>query len=155
MKLLLFWDYKLKQNHCIKEQAQFLNTKNCEIYGHTVCNLTAIGDQGVLNVHLAAICKIKKLNKAKCANCGELHPAIYRGCIIAKQLQKIREKILYNKERSIETSTIVQQLAKIEKTQLNFPTLSNDELPSQLSTSGDSSAKAAKSILCNGTFQPT
>jgi hypothetical protein len=28
----------------------------------------------------------------KCVNCGEGHPANYRGCIVAKELQKIKNK---------------------------------------------------------------
>ena len=29
---------------------------------------------------------------AKCANCAESHPASYRGCLVAKELQKRREE---------------------------------------------------------------
>jgi stalled ribosome alternative rescue factor ArfA len=28
----------------------------------------------------------------KCVNCGEGHPVNYRGCIVAKELQKIKNK---------------------------------------------------------------
>ena len=56
-----------------------------------------------------------------------------------------REKILHDKQKNSQTSTIAQQLAKLEKTQLNFPALSN-ELPFQQNTSGDSYAKTAKSV---------
>ena len=39
--------------------------------------------------HLTAVCKIEKLHKA---NCGELHRGNYRGCIVAKELQKRETK---------------------------------------------------------------
>ncbi|KMQ82759.1 nucleic-acid-binding protein from transposon x-element [Lasius niger] len=37
--------------------------------------------------------------KPKCANCGEAHSANYRGCAVAKELQKRRNKTINNKKQ--------------------------------------------------------
>ena len=48
--------------------------------------------------HLTSECKIKRLEKVKCANCGESHPANYQGCIVAKGEK--RENCTVNKGMS-------------------------------------------------------
>lgn len=75
MKLILvFWDKKLSLR---KTTGLISECKNCQAYGHTdILQIYTdkrvvsyyIGDQDVINVHhLTAVCKIKKVNKAKCA----------------------------------------------------------------------------------------
>lgn len=46
--------------------------------------------------HLTLECLADKTNTPKCCNCGQSHPASYRGCIVAKELQRKRSK---NKEK--------------------------------------------------------
>ena len=68
-----------------------------------ICNLSVIGGPNCVKCaakHLAAVCNIMKFKKAKCANCHGLHPVNYQGCIIAKEIQIIQEKILHDKEIS-------------------------------------------------------
>lgn len=67
--------------------------KNCQEFGHTrnFCGknprcVKCAGD------HLTAECIKPKESTPKCVNCDGEHPASYRGCIIAKELQKIRNK---------------------------------------------------------------
>ncbi|XP_055842659.1 uncharacterized protein LOC129909607 [Episyrphus balteatus] len=43
--------------------------------------------------HLTADCTGNSKSPAKCINCNGSHPASYRGCEVAKELQKRREKI--------------------------------------------------------------
>lgn len=38
--------------------------------------------------HLTATCTVRKNTPPKCVNCKEQHPANYRGCKIAKELQQ-------------------------------------------------------------------
>ena len=80
----------------LKSSKLIVQCKKCQRYGHTqnFCKrdpkcVKCAGD------HLTVDCtKPKKLQNPKCANCGESHPASYRGCVIAKELQKGRNKIL-------------------------------------------------------------
>lgn len=65
--------------------------KNCQRYGHTrkFCQRTptcvrCAGD------HPTSTCDKPKNIPPKCSNCSEAHPANYRGCLIAKELQKRR-----------------------------------------------------------------
>lgn len=61
----------------------------CQEFGHTkaYCSHKArcvkcAGD------HLTMDCTRPRKQPAKCANCGEPHPASYRGCLVHKQLQE-------------------------------------------------------------------
>lgn len=47
--------------------------------------------------HFTSVCNLSKDIPAKCVNCKGQHPANYRGCDVAKQLQKIRDN--YNKNK--------------------------------------------------------
>lgn len=65
--------------------------KRCQRHGHTqkYCRrdpkcVKCAGD------HLTVECLNVKLAKPTCTNCGENHPASYRGCIVAKEMQKLR-----------------------------------------------------------------
>lgn len=57
--------------------------------------------------HWSFNCNIKEKNggKIKCANCEEAHLASYRGCVVAKELQKRRDirirRQLKNRGRSL------------------------------------------------------
>lgn len=66
--------------------------KKCQRYGHTqkFCArapkcVKCAGD------HLTATCQKPIKAKPQCSNCGKDHPASYRGCEVAKELQKRRD----------------------------------------------------------------
>lgn len=63
--------------------------KNCQEFGHTKnhCNKKARCVKCAQG-HLTAQCNKPAEARAKCANCSGDHPASYRGCMIAKELQK-------------------------------------------------------------------
>lgn len=65
--------------------------KNCQQYGHTrtYCNRESrcVKCPGK---HLTANCTKTDSQKPKCVNCGEEHPANYRGCMVARELQNIK-----------------------------------------------------------------
>lgn len=45
-----------------------------------------------LDVHLTVNCDKPKTAQPKCVHCGEGHPASYRGCMVAKEIQKMKDK---------------------------------------------------------------
>jgi hypothetical protein len=65
--------------------------KKCQRFGHTqkFCHRDAVCVKCAGN-HPTASCKKLLDQPPKCSNCGESHPANYRGCVIAKELQKRR-----------------------------------------------------------------
>lgn len=79
--------------------------KRCQRYGHTrkFCRRTptcvkCAGDHCLL--HLTTACTKAKDTPPKCFNCSGAHPANYRGCTIAKELQKRREHMVQAKKPS-------------------------------------------------------
>lgn len=69
--------------------------KRCQVYGHTH-KYCAKEPRCVkcTGKHLTKDCRKPAEQKPKCVHCGEAHPANYRGCIIAKEMQKIKNKTL-------------------------------------------------------------
>lgn len=49
--------------------------------------------------HLTTKCIVRKNTLPKCINCGGEHPASYRGCEVAKELQKRRDNIMKSKQQ--------------------------------------------------------
>lgn len=72
--------------------------KNCQSYGHTK-NYCSKAPRCVkcAGRHESSSCTKPGNILPKCANCGESHPASYRGCVVAKELQKIRNNTLKQK----------------------------------------------------------
>lgn len=68
--------------------------KRCQRFGHTqkFCGREAKCVKCAGN-HLTVECKKPANTKPVCANCSENHPANYRGCTIAKELQKRRDNV--------------------------------------------------------------
>lgn len=65
--------------------------KNCQGYGHTqrFCFREARCVKCTGKHHTSQCSKDEK-ESPKCVHCGENHPASYRGCMVAKELQKLR-----------------------------------------------------------------
>lgn len=65
--------------------------KRCQSFGHTqkFCQRQAKCVKCAGN-HMTAECNKNENFKPVCANCNEAHPANYRGCLVAKELQKRR-----------------------------------------------------------------
>lgn len=68
--------------------------KKCQRFGHTqnYCQRAPVCVK-CAGKHLTAECKKTDSAPPKCSNCSEPHPASYRGCIVAKELQKRRNNI--------------------------------------------------------------
>lgn len=67
--------------------------KRCQAYGHTKA-YCAKEPRCVRCVgkHLTNECPQPKNVQPKCVHCGEGHPANYRGCVVAKEMQKLKDK---------------------------------------------------------------
>lgn len=67
--------------------------KRCQAYGHTqrycVRQPRCVRCPGK---HITRECDKPKNVKPKCVHCGDEHPANYRGCFVAKEMQKIRDR---------------------------------------------------------------
>ena len=112
--------------------------KKCQKYGHThkYCQRQAkcvkcAGD------HRTADCKKPSDTPPKCANCLEAHPANYRGCLIAKELQNkrnssVKSKRTFTSRRTVETSTYAQVTREPQPSQSNEPFASKQEQQQQL-----------------------
>lgn len=66
--------------------------KKCQAYGHTYkyCHKKSRCVR-CTGRHLTIDCDKPKEAKPNCVHCGEEHPANYRGCTIAKEMQKIKD----------------------------------------------------------------
>ena len=67
--------------------------KNCQAYNHTqsYCNRETRCVK-CLGKHNTKECTVDRNTPAVCVNCGQNHPASYRGCEVAKVLQGIRNR---------------------------------------------------------------
>lgn len=73
--------------------------KRCQAYGHTqkYCSKEPRCVK-CTGKHLTRDCVKPALDKPKCVHCGEPHPANYRGCIVAKEMQVLKSK--YTKKQT-------------------------------------------------------
>lgn len=86
--------------------------------------------------HLTADCKTPANDKPQCANCGERHPANYRGCVVAKELQKRRDQIIKTKKeqpRSFVSKTRVDGISYNQVVQGNAQASQQQQQPEQQS----------------------
>lgn len=85
--------------HPLRKSILIPQCKNCQAWGHTkkYCRkeprcVKCAGQ------HLTNQCSKPLEVKPKCYNCGMEHPANYRGCIVAQELQAIRNKAMLPKK---------------------------------------------------------
>lgn len=85
--------------------------KRCQSFGHTqkFCQRKPMCVK-CAEPHLTADCKKAINTQPKCSNCKKDHPANYRGCVIAKELQKRRN--LNRKQKEEQTSQPKSNIAK-------------------------------------------
>lgn len=81
------------QIEAVKRSSLIPQCKKCQSYGHTqnYCNKTPRCVKCV-GIHATKECKKPKETPPKCVNCGDPHPANYRGCTVGRELQRIRNK---------------------------------------------------------------
>lgn len=85
--------------HALKSPKLIPQCKRCQAYGHTqkyCCKEPRCVK--CTGKHFTKECQKPTNDKPKCIHCGEPHPANYRGCVVAKELQKYKNKTLKKKE---------------------------------------------------------
>lgn len=104
--------------------------KRCQRYGHTqrFCQRNPVCVKCAGN-HATDTCNKPKNIPAKCSNCAEAHPANYRGCIVAKELQKRRQQQKPSKEKpkpsTFTSRRTTEQVSYAEAAQGNNKTQNN------------------------------
>lgn len=114
----------------IKGSALIPQCKKCQAFGHTrsYCSrqYRCVKCAGK---HATEDCVKEESLKAKCVNCGGDHPASYRGCIVAKELQMIRNK--KNKAKQTSPSNPARETAHVNRiTTQQASTKRNDQVMS-------------------------
>lgn len=97
--------------HPIKTSRLVPQCKRCQAYGHTqkYCSKEPRCVK-CTGKHLTRDCQKTSIEKPKCVHCGEPHPANYRGCIVAKEMQNIKNN--NKKKTKITSNAKVQQAVK-------------------------------------------
>ena len=82
--------------------------KKCQAYGHTqkYCSKEPRCVK-CTGKHLTKDCQKPAGEKPKCIHCGDAHPASYRGCTVAKELQSLKMKNVKKTEKTPSASTSV------------------------------------------------
>lgn len=77
----------------LRKNKLLVQCKKCQSFGHSQ-NYCEKEPRCVKCVgkHLTKDCNKPNEDPAKCVLCGKAHPANYRGCMVAKELQKIKNK---------------------------------------------------------------
>lgn len=90
----------LKKNTKIVSQC-----KRCQGYNHTqaYCRKEPRCVK-CAGKHFTRNCNISRQTTPKCINCGGSHPANYRGCEVAKELQKRRKQVMKPRKQKAQLS---------------------------------------------------
>ena len=92
-------------------------------------------------------CSLEKSAKPKCVNCGETHPASYRGCIVAKELQKLsKRKNTQNINEPFKIKQSSNNNTKVAKTQkIISQAVTSDKSFAQIAKTANNKEKTEKS----------
>lgn len=129
--------------HPLKNPKLIPQCKRCQAYGHThkYCRKEPRCVK-CTGKHLTANCTKSPQEKPKCVHCGLPHPANYRGCEVAKQMQILKNK---NIKKKIVVPTTQQPLPlRNSDKQAQKTSVQSFEKPMQVNNTG-SYAEAAKS----------
>lgn len=80
--------------HALKKNKLIVQCKKCQAFGHTkkFCGKEPRCVK-CSEKHLTSDCNKSQDTEAKCYHCGQSHPANYRGCLVAKTLQKLKNDV--------------------------------------------------------------
>lgn len=115
--------------------------KNCQEFCHTKnqCHKKPRCVKCAQN-HLTAACNKPQEARPKCANCAGDHPASYRGCMVARELQKRRDK-----QRSDSNQGARVQNKQVNLNNFPLPSFSKNEAPPRRGPQQKSYAQALNS----------
>lgn len=99
-----------------KTTTRIVQCKNCQGFNHTqkYCGRDPRCVK-CAGAHPTQACQFPRSTAAKCINCKEQHPASYRGCEVAKKLQKIRNQKLNNPSRNRGNPPAIARASRIEE----------------------------------------
>lgn len=103
----------------IKKSKLVPQCKRCQAYGHTqkYCSKEARCVK-CTGKHLTNECKKPNNVQPKCIHCGENHPANYRGCIVAKEMQQIKNNLM--KKPSLSQKPVRENQQKISNRPVSY-----------------------------------
>ena len=122
--------------------------KKCQGFGHTQ-NYCGKHPRCVKcsGKHETIKCSLEKSAKPKCGNCGETHPASYRGCIVANELQKLsKRKNTQNINEPFKIKQSSNNNTKVAKTQkIISQAVTSDKSFAQIAKTANNKEKTEKS----------
>lgn len=140
---------KVKIEAMRKQKEQIPQCKRCQRFEHTqsFCRreprcVKCAGS------HLTIECKIDKKATPKCSNCHEAHPANYRGCIVAKELQKRRlanKKVEVPQQQKLPTPMTVEGVLYSEVARRNTSTSDQNKAKKPITPKGNRKPVTPKS----------
>lgn len=113
--------------------------KKCQRFGHTqkFCQ-RAVKCVKCAGNHLTATCTKPTNAPPKCSNCGEPHPANYRGCLVAKELQMRRTNLVQEKkalntqnQRQLPSRKQTNELSYAQAAQMNKNNTEKQKAPEE------------------------
>lgn len=109
----------------LRKNKILVQCKKCQSFGHSH-NYCGKEPRCVKCVgkHLTSECSKVREDPAKCVLCGDAHPANYRGCTVAKELQKIKNKSTIN-NKVVAGTSYAQAAAKNQKVAKEQPKPAN------------------------------
>lgn len=115
---------KVKVESLRKNNIRIPQCKRCQGFNHTQ-KYCAREPRCVscAGKHLSIQCNVEKTKPAICINCKGEHPANYRGCDVAKELQKIRVKNV--KSRQLENNQFQLHNQNMAEKITNHPSVSH------------------------------
>lgn len=125
---------KVKIEALRKTTNQIPQCKKCQGFNHTekYCHKTTKCVK-CAESHLTKECKVERETPAKCTNCNGQHPASYRGCEVAVQLQKQRNNAIKAKQNpKPKTSELPKPKNPENQRNTAVPTLNGTETYSQV-----------------------
>lgn len=108
--------------------------KRCQRYGHThkYCQHGPICVKCAGN-HRTIDCQQERDVPAKCSNCAEAHPASYRGCLVARELQIRRNNLISERRpkkpqpRTFTANKINSEMSFAQAVKANKTLVQNDD----------------------------
>lgn len=121
--------------------------KKCQGFNHTekYCHKN-IKCVKCANNHLTKDCQLERKQPATCTNCKGQHPASYRGCEVAVELQKIRDKATKAKKIVKNQTKKNEGLPKTPAKSLQEKSLPEKSLPENTSRQSPSYSQALKLV---------
>lgn len=139
----------------VKKSKLVPQCKRCQAYGHTQ-KYCAKEPRCVkcTGKHLTKDCSKAKDAHPKCIHCGEGHPANYRGCVVAKEIQKIKNNQTKKQELPQKPVRFYQQInSKINEQTGNKLPLTFSQVTAASADNADTNRKKTQKLTTDQTLE--